>query len=245
MLHVIKRFTPRKDGWWFIGFWWNRINWRWAKVDWISCLSFRPKDRLHENFYLALRGGIQSLCNMSALVSLIGLPRQYCPLGLQFLLEFFLPWWRISGALIRVTVSFLDMILEEGKQPIGHSRRVVGCWGDKLTDLGMNSRKEKAWEIRSRSLICAQKLFLECMLHGGGNLACFLTVGGRTGVNSGSCGENSSSPKELPNKVRRFQDKNNLPWMVSPCHWRLYPTSWKFCMGGLSGLGGTGSINDF
>lgn len=173
MLHVIKHFTPRKDGWWFIGFWWNRINWRWAKVYWISCLSFRPKDSLHEDFYLALREEIQSLCNMSALVSLISLPRQYCPLGLQFLLEFFLPWWRISGALIRVTVSFLDMILEEGKQPIGHSRRLVGWWGDKLTDLGMNSRKEKAWEIRSWSLICAQKLFLECLLHGGGNLACF------------------------------------------------------------------------
>ena len=110
MLHVIQHFTSRKVGWWFMGFWWNRVNWRWAKADWISCLSFRPKDCLHENFYLALRGEIQSPCNMSALVSLIRLPRQYCPLGLQFLLESFLHWWRISGALVRVMVSFLDMI---------------------------------------------------------------------------------------------------------------------------------------
>lgn len=38
-----------------------------VKVDWILCLSYRPKDWLHDSFYLALGGQIQPLCNMSAL----------------------------------------------------------------------------------------------------------------------------------------------------------------------------------
>lgn len=38
-----------------------------VKVDWILSLSFRPKDWLHDSFYLALGGQIQPSCNMSAL----------------------------------------------------------------------------------------------------------------------------------------------------------------------------------
>lgn len=58
-------------------------------------------------------------------------------------------------------------------------------------------------------------------------------------MNSGAVGHPSLSPR-TSQWSQKVPGQNNLPWVVSPCHWRLYPYFLKFCTGGLSGSGWEG-----
>lgn len=66
--HQIKPAAPRKAGWYFKGFWWNRINQRHeSRLAGFCHLAFGPKGWIYDGLGLAPGGHIWPPCNVSAL----------------------------------------------------------------------------------------------------------------------------------------------------------------------------------